>query len=116
MVAQIYKWVVQIVYNTFLGDQPPEDGITIECNIFNNVSVSIIRDWCDVTAKWLFLSKKYAIGGAQCPVPVQTTGKIVGAVMQSEVSCLGNHCWKNWMHYGMQSLQPMMLTIDTTTY
>jgi hypothetical protein len=42
--AKIYKCAVQIVYNAFLGDRPPEDGVTIECNIFNIVSVSIIRD------------------------------------------------------------------------
>jgi hypothetical protein len=32
----------------------------------------------------LFISEDYALGGALCPVPVETTGEIVGGVRQSE--------------------------------
>lgn len=53
-----------------------------------SLSPSLGIDVMSVIAKWLFSSKEYAIGEAQCPVPVQTTDKIVGAVRQSEVSCL----------------------------
>jgi hypothetical protein len=85
------------IYNTFLGDQPPEAGVKIEYNVLTmSLPPSLGIDVMSDTAKWLFLPEEYATGGTQCPVPVQTTGKIAGEVGQSVVSCLSTNYWENW--------------------